>query len=1584
MKRATVDLQQTRQQLRAVEDRAHEPIAVVAAGCRFPGGVTTPEDLWRLVATGTDAITGFPENRGWDTAGLYDPEPGTPGKSYAREGGFLHDADRFDADFFKMSPREARDTDPQQRILLEVAWEAFERAGIDPTGLRGSPTGVFAGVAYHDYAAGGVGSLASVVSGRISYLLGLEGPAVTVDTACSSSLVALHLAVQSLRSGECTLALAGGVTVMSTPDSFVGFSQDRGLAPDGRCKSFAAAADGTGWGEGAGLLVLERLSDAERHGHRVLALVRGSAVNQDGASNGLSAPNGPAQQRVIRQALAAARLAPADIDVVEGHGTGTTLGDPIEAQALLSAYGQSRPADRPLWLGSIKSNIGHAQAAAGVSGIIKMIGALGNDLLPRTLHVDAPSDQVDWTAGAIRLLTEEVPWPRTDRPRRFGVSSFGLSGTNAHVILEEPPAPARVPESSSSVPAAAPSSSVPAAALSSSALSAALSSSALSADVPSPLGAPPGSAAPVVVPAAPVPVVLSGRGGPALRAQAAKLREHLVANPGTSLYDLGYSLATTRATLENRAVLVARTLDDLTEKLPALDLGQEAAPGRVGWLFSGQGVQRLGMGRGLYEAFPVFAAAFDEVASLVPGDPKGIWWGEDRATLDSTDNAQIGIFAFQVALVALLKSWGIKPDVLAGHSVGEFAVAYVAGMISLPDAVRLVVARGRLMAALPAGGSMAAVQATLAEVEPFGIAIAAVNGPDSVVISGSAEDVDRVVEALGRRNTRLRVSHAFHSSLMDPMLAAFEQELSTVVFSPAQIPVVSTVTGKAATPDDLATVDYWLRHTRGTVLFADAVAAMNAGILLEIGSDAALTPMADGAIALQRRDRDEAMELLTGLGQAYERGMAVDWSAYFTAEAQRVDLPTYAFQRSTYWYGPPKVKGRDDDWRYRVTWEPVPAPATARLTGTWLVAVPTGLADDRITAITAGLTAAGATIRLIEVGDQDRTALAAELHGPAGGVLSLLALDERAHPRHPSALTLGTAATITLVQAAADAGITTRLWCVTTGAVAVDGAGDVASPLQAAITGLGIAQSLDQPGIWGGTIDLPSTPDSETVRLLCAALAASPPPAPSSGTASPAVSPSSGVAPLAASSSSGTASPAVSPEDQLAVRADGLYARRMVRHPHSGGPAPRPWKPRGTILVTGGTGGLGAHVARTLAASGAPHLLLTSRRGAAADGTAELAAELAASGTDVTFAACDVADRDEVRRLLDGIPADRPLTAVIHAAGVMQRIAPLTDLTVDEFAEVGRAKVGGAVHLDELLADRPLDAFVTFSSGAAVWGSTGQAAYASANAVLDALINRRRAQGRAGTSIAWGSWDGGMVDRELAAQLRRIGAPPMAPAVAIGALRQAVEHDEGHLVVADLDWSRFGPTYTLARARPLISHLHQAETPATADSGLATELAGLTPAAQSRLLLDLVRDEVAALLGYDTPSTLNVGRTFDDLGFDSVGAVDLRTRLSRATGLSLPSTMVFDHATPVALAEFLRGEFGGGDRTVLADFDRLEAALGSLTPETLEQHRLPARLRALAARADEIAGNGTDVDEALDSASAEDVFDFIDKQLGLA
>ncbi|MEV4921008.1 beta-ketoacyl synthase N-terminal-like domain-containing protein [Streptomyces tirandamycinicus] len=888
-------------------EQPDDPVAVIGMACRLPGGVGSPEDLWRLLVDGTDAVSNFPADRDWNLDGLFDDDPEHRGTTYARAGGFLYDAGHFDAGFFGLSDREALATDPQQRLLLEVSWEAFERAGIDPTALRGSRTGVFTGAMYHDYAAGragefegllGVGTAGSALSGRIAYTYGFEGPALTVDTACSSSLAALHLACRSLRSGESTMALAGGVAVMATPSSFVEFSRLRGLSPDGRCKSFADAADGAAWSEGVGLLLLERLSDARRHGHRVLALVRGSAVNQDGASNGLTAPNGPAQRRVIRRALADARLTPAEVDAVEGHGTGTTLGDPIEARALLATYGQDRPQERPLWLGSVKSNLGHTQAAAGVAGVIKMVMAMRHGLLPPTLHVDSPSSHVDWAAGAVRLLTESRAWPGNEHPRRAAVSSFGISGTNAHVILQEAP-----PDTAAT-------------------------------------GRPDDHATD-----GPTPWILSARSEAALHAQAVRLTEHAEADQRMSARDIAHALATTRALHPYRAVVGGASRAELLAATAALGRGERAAgtvverpgarTGRTAFVFTGQGSQRARMGRELAEAFPVFADALREVCDAL--DPllerpltSVMWAGPDReeaAFLDGTGYAQPALFAFEVALYRLLESWGVRPYRLVGHSVGEIAAAHASGVLGVGDACALVAARSRLMAALPPGGAMIAVRAAEDEVLPWldgladTVAVAAVNGPRSVVLSGAEQPLtalaDRLVAA-GLKTRRLVVSHAFHSPLMDPVLDAFRAAVDSLSFAEPSVPIVSGLTGRPLTADEARDPGHWVRQVREPVRFKDAVDHLHGehvDIFLELGPEPALTPMIDECLGTSSAGRPspavvpalrggnglgEAQSVLTAVARLHARDVRVDWEAVLPG-ARSVPLPTYAFQRRRFW-----------------------------------------------------------------------------------------------------------------------------------------------------------------------------------------------------------------------------------------------------------------------------------------------------------------------------------------------------------------------------------------------------------------------------------------------------------------------------------------------------------------------------------------------------------------------------------------------------------------------------------------------------------------------------------------------------------
>ncbi|WP_312880412.1 SDR family NAD(P)-dependent oxidoreductase [Actinokineospora xionganensis] len=1755
-----------------------EPIAIVSMSCRYPGDVDSPEDLWRLLAEGRDAITGFPDDRGWDLANLFDDDPERPGRTYVREGGFMSGAAEFDPAFFGISPREAAATDPQQRVFLETAWELFERAGIDPVSLRGSQTGVFAGVMASGYGMGQMttaassaeyggylanGSAISVASGRISYTFGLEGPALTVDTACSSSLVAVHLAVQSLRRGECPLALAGGVTVMSRPAFFLEYSKLRGLARDGRAKSFSADADGTNGSEGAGMVLLERLSDARRNGHPVLAVIRGSAVNQDGASNGLTAPNGPSQQRVIRAALRDAGLSVSDVDAVEAHGTGTRLGDPIEAQAVLATYGQER--ERPLWLGSLKSNIGHTQAAAGIGGLIKMVLAMRNGVLPKTLHVAEPTPQVDWSAGAVRLLTEQVPWPEVDRPRRTAVSSFGVSGTNAHVVLEQ-------------------------------------------ADEPEP---PVTAASPAVV-----PWPVSAHDESALRGQADRLLAFAAESEESACpVDIGWSLATTRKALEHRAVVLGSDRDALDTGLRALAAGLPASEvvrgrlveGGVVFVFPGQGSQWVEMAAGLIESSPVFAARVQEcVAAFEPHldfSLMDVLCARPGArSLDAIEVVQPALFTVMVSLAALWRSYGVEPAAVVGHSQGEVAAACVAGGLSLADAAQVVAVRSGLFAAdLVGSGAMASVVLPVDEVRTRlaqwgdALLVAGVNGPRSTTVSGDIGALTEFVAACESDGVRARVvpaTVANHSAHIDPLRERLLARLSSLSPRAGDVPFYSTVTASRTDLTEL-TAEYWFDNARQPVDFVGAVRALLADgyrIFIESSPHPVLTLGLQGLIeeagvdaaVLGSLRRDEGDRFPRSLAEAHAHGVDVDWRAVFGGEGRRIDLPTYAFQRRRFWLenedapaadaaglgltapGHPllggavalpesggflftaKLSPRTHPWLadhavHEVALLPgtgfvelalragdevgcdvleeltVQAPLTFPLAGGVRVQVVVGpeesarrkvsvysLSDDapddaEWTCHAVGSLKSGAPADAVAMPEWpppgatevDVTAFYDSLadsgfqYGPTfqgvnrawrrdTATFAEVALPEGADPNgyglHPA---LFDAALHAAVLGAAGVGPMTpklpfswtdvRLHAVGASAlrVRVVEAGadtfavDLCGPDGAPVASVG---SIVARPIAAEQLSLAGDPVAESLFTVAWTPLATPPPvdlvfvedlddAPQSarvvavklsiedtGWATGARTHTYRVLDLlqrwladerfagarlviltrgaqgdpaqaavwglvrsaqaehpdrfvlvdldAGATDSLVAAAVATGEPQVAIRGGEVHAPRLRRQPGAGAVRAPALDPEKTVLITGAGGGIGRLVARHLVTTqGVRHLLLLSRRGAAAPGAAELADELAEAGASVTVAACDVADRGALAEVLGRL--DRPLTAVFHAAGTLDD-GLVESLTPERVEAVFKSKVDGAVHLHELTRGADLAAFVLFSSAAGTLGAPGQGNYAAANMFLDALATHRRAAGLPATSLAWGYWAlaGDMVahldgDTGWHRRMARGGLLPLSAELGLALLDAAMARDEAVLVPIRLDLATVSSSLLrgMTRRRPA----------AAATAGvvsLVEQLAAMPATRRDQVLADLVHTHVAVVLGHESGGSVDQARPFKDLGFDSLTAVELRNRLTTATGLRLPATLVFDHPTPADLVNFLRAEMTAGEpsaaQALLAELDRVDEAIDRLAAADLGRSELLARVRGLLAKHTG-GGDGRDV---IDDATDDEMFALIDSEIG--
>ncbi|MDR7303661.1 type I polyketide synthase [Haloactinomyces albus] len=1547
LKWVTNDLHQTRQRLAEARSTQKEPIAIVSMSCRYPGGVRSERDLWDLVASGKDAIDGFPQDRGWDLDNLFDTDPEKKGKSYAHEGGFLNDASGFDAGFFGISPREAMAMDPQQRLLLESSWEAFEHGGIDPGDMRGSRTGVFSGVMYTDYGSRvqqppeevegllGIGSAGSVASGRVAYTLGLEGPALTVDTACSSSLVALHLAVRALRNDECSLALAGGVTVMATPGVFVEFSRQRGLAPNGRCKPFSAAADGTGWGEGIGILLLERLSDARANGHPVLAVLRGSAVNQDGASNGLTSPNGPAQERLIHQALTDAGLDTHDIDAVEAHGTGTELGDPIEAQALLGTYGHQRAYDRPLYMGSIKSNIGHTQAAAGVAGVIKMVQAMRHRVLPKTLYADEPTPHIDWDSEAVALLGEARDWiPNGNQPRRAGVSSFGISGTNAHVIVEQAPESEEASHTTEQ----------------------------------------PNERM--------TPWVISARSADALRDQAVRLRSFVRENPNLRIADVGFSLATTRTHFEHRAALVGADrdtflygLDALTqgEPSPTLVRGSASDKNVTAFLFTGQGSQRLGMGRELYESFPVFAGAFDDVCQaldrhldqpirdVVFAEPES----EQAKLLDRTMYTQAALFALETALYRLVGHWGLHPDYLAGHSIGELTAAHIAGVVSLPDAAAMVAARGRLMEEARDDGAMVSVDASEDEVlavlahRTDDLRIGAVNGPRSVVISGDEELAVEVMEHFkseGHKVRRLKVSHAFHSPHMNEAADKFGDVVAGLELRPPTMPIVSNLTGQLATAEQMCSPEYWCNHIRYAVRFDDAIHTLYTnGVTryLELGPDATLTAMADSSLKqyadasvqpsltpVLRPRRPEIRSALSTLSEQHVTGYPVDWHTVFEdTEARRVELPGYPFQHRPYWLhdsapsaGTPGRKDpgieaefwklveqqdtnslaailgmseeqrsglatilptlsqwrRKDGWRFRIGWNPLPDLDTAALSGRWLVVLPEEWADSEFThAVTEALIDAGAEVLTVVVDErvEDHDVLSGYLSkaiatgtrssDPVHGVLSLLALTaDREGPENGMSCP---GSLIVLAEALEDAEIAAPMWTITRGAFSVtDSPGTVdPSPWQAATWGLAQAMAVESPARWGGMIDLPEALDGNTRHQLPAVLA------------------------------SGTRSVDTG-ENQIALRGSRGYAKRLL--PVRPLDNEQSWTPSGTVLVTGVDSVIGREAAVWLAEHGAEHLLLTLSTDTGSREAEVLEAELSRFGVPISLVRCELTDQDAVAGILADVPAERPLNAVVHTTAAAIE-SPAVPPSSKQIRNTLAPAVTAATVLDELTRERSLAAFVLFAPAAGVLGVPGFSAQGTVQAYFDALVSTRRAQSRPATAIAWGPVDTGTDETE------RFGLRPLSARFAMEVLGQAADSGPDCLLLADFDRAVLRENTAASHEHFLREVLdfdtHDGSPFGDEPTPLLSRLHTLSDEEKLRTVLERVYRNAASVLGLDSVEEISEDSNLLDLGFSSFSALELSNRL-RLEGLEMSPAIFYENPNPLDIARQLLLVLDGG------------------------------------------------------------------------
>ncbi|KAF1846935.1 nonribosomal peptide synthetase 7 [Cucurbitaria berberidis CBS 394.84] len=1488
----------------------NEGIAIVSMACRLPGGVTNPSEYWDLLERGADVITNVPKDR-WDTEAIYDADSNAKGKSYCRRGGFLDSVDDFDASFFGISPREARAMDPSQRIGLETCWEGLERAGYTTEKLLGSNTGVYMGVctiSAHSSSTPSLGELdgyaitgsaGSTLSGRVSYAFGLEGPNMTVDTACSSSLVTTHLACNALRQGECDLAVSGGISLLLSPAMHVEFSRLNGMSTDGRCRAFAADNTGTGWAEGCTVVVLKRLSDAIRDEDRIHAVLRGTAVNHGGRrAAGLTVPSGKAQQRLIQTALAASQLTTNQIDYVEAHGTGTRLGDPIEGVALAGVFGGSRSDDAdPLWVGSSKSNLGHTQAAAGLAGVIKVALAMENNKLPRTLHAKEPTPAVNWKGAQMALVQKSQPWTsRVDRPRRAGVSAFGISGTNSHVILEEPPTP--IPEINES--------NIEATATSQSSLS--------SLDVE-------------------LPFLLSGRTHVALIQQAERLKCYIqgMGRPyGNRLSDIAFSLATTRTMFAKRHVIWAKNEDALIEELhstsrvlPASTLGSPKP--RLAMLFTGQGSQACGMGKDLYEVYPVFRTALDEIAAnfseletplidvmhSAPGSDAG-------ALLQRTDYAQPALFSLEVALYQLWTSWGVHPDILLGHSVGELVVAHIAGILSLSDACRLVAARGRLMQAVPVHGRMVSLEASAEEVEEaiesVGLAgqvdIAGRNTPMQTIASGDADAIMKLASDFathGRKTKMLDVSHAFHSHHMDTILSAFQSVAQTMTFNNPLLPIVSTLTGKLSESGQLETPEYWIHQARQAVRFTDGIQTLHqqgVSVFLELGPRPVLSGM--GAACLESEasvswipslihGKNDVSKIQRSLTDLHVRHIHVDWAGYLNSfgRCQRVELPTYAFQRERF---PPLRKNNlDQGEQHReqrdradttashkstteaseleICWQQYNTNSTtaSASTGTWglLRQAESTVSSNQIMTI---LLQAGIRVRWVEKSEYPDSC------HDLDGLLCFWETDGEADQVHEL-----TMEAVSHLQLATNSHSAPSLVWITHNAIGTGSDDAQLVGLQSApLWGLIRTARNEHPELDLRLIDLDNLDMSQPGLISALSL---------------------------------------HQEPECAVRQGIILVPRLQYAPalHTKlFEKEQLLRSDGAVVITGGLGDLGRRVAMWLAIThNVRELILLSRQGMNTPGADTFVEELARVGFRVDVIACDIADFSSLKEVMSMFSKERPLRGVIHTAGLLDDGA-LQVLTTERFARVLAPKVHGAWNLHRLTQGMDLDIFLMFSSVSGIIGTPGQANYAAANTFLDALAHLRHAQGLPASSIAYGPWGGGGMAGRLSganlARWTRMGFGLLDPDEGLELTENAVRSGRALTVAAVLDPNRLHTFLSNndQQVPTLCSSLLgqsgvkvQLSEPESNEQDLREMLRHSVVREHPVIVLRMVRATVAKALAFAKPDDVDPDQALQDIGIDSLTAVLVRNQLAKLTDLKLSARFAFQYPNLRALSQFL-------------------------------------------------------------------------------